>query len=75
MPVGLRIVFFLDAMLISVVCFPGGHPKLYFDDFGKLNVDCRKLRRCMVAPPAAVIWNGPWHEILHFACVANPHGT
>ena len=62
--IALRLKFF-DAIVTSVVCFAGGHRKLYVRELRKLDVHCRKLLRRMVGPPPDINWNGPWHDILH----------
>ena len=50
---------FLDAMITLVVCFAGGHRKIYTIDLRKVDVHCRKLLGRVVGPPADIDWNQP----------------
>ena len=55
----------LDAMVTSLVGFAAGHRRVYEGELRKMDAHCRKLLRRMVGPPPDIIWNGPWHDILH----------
>ena len=56
---------YFDTVMTPVACYASGHRAIYKEHLDMFDVALRKLLRSVVGPPGDVIWDAPWHEILH----------
>ena len=56
---------FFDRVVTPVICYAAGHRPTFAEDIHLIDVEFRKLLRCLVGPPSDMQWARPWHEVLH----------
>ena len=61
---GARLRFF-QSVVTPVACFASGYRTVRSQDLQAMNVEFRTLLRSIVGPPQNIVWEAPWHEVLH----------
>ena len=56
---------FFDAIVTPIACFGAGPRCIHNADMVKLDINFRRMLRCLVGAPGGICWEDPWHEILH----------
>ena len=56
---------FFDAIVTPIACFGPGPRCIHNADMVKLDINFRRMLRCLVGAPVGICWGDPWHEILH----------
>ena len=55
---------FFDAIVTPIACFGAGPRCIHNADMVKLDINFRRMLRCLVGAPGRICWGDPWHEIL-----------
>ena len=56
---------FFDAIVTPIAGFGAGPRCVHSLDMVQLDIDFRRMIRCVVGAPSTICWRDPWHEIRH----------